>query len=102
MRTAVLYVILFVSRFFGFLAPRACRFHPSCSRYAIEAFENFRFFQAFWLMTKRILRCHPLSAGGYDPVPGRHSEACHESWQAEESQNEILRFAQDDVLLRSL
>ena len=48
---------------------RHCRFEPSCSRYAIEAVEKHGAGQGGWLATKRLLRCHPWCAGGYDPVP---------------------------------
>ena len=57
-----------VSGFFRALGWRACRFHPSCSQYARDAFEGEIFFKALWLSVRRILRCHPFSAGGYDPV----------------------------------
>ena len=46
-----------------------CRFFPSCSNYALEAYEKFNFFYASLLTFWRILRCNPLSKGGYDPVP---------------------------------
>ncbi len=46
-----------------------CRFNPSCSSYAIEAYRLHGFFKGTWLTTKRILRCHPWGGCGYDPVP---------------------------------
>ena len=49
--------------------PPACRFEPSCSRYAHTALENFSTPRALGLIVWRLLRCQPFGAGGYDPVP---------------------------------
>ncbi|OKY27545.1 membrane protein insertion efficiency factor YidD [Thalassotalea sp. PP2-459] len=46
-----------------------CRFTPTCSFYAIEAINRFGVVKGCWLAGKRILKCHPLNAGGEDPVP---------------------------------
>lgn len=46
-----------------------CKYNPSCSNYAIGAYEKFNFFTASFLTFYRILRCNPFSKGGYDPVP---------------------------------
>ncbi|WP_042156953.1 membrane protein insertion efficiency factor YidD [Planktothrix agardhii] len=51
------------------LFPPVCRFHPTCSQYAIEAIETFGIVSGSWLALKRILRCHPYHPGGYDPIP---------------------------------
>ncbi|MBR2847357.1 MAG: membrane protein insertion efficiency factor YidD [Clostridia bacterium] len=46
-----------------------CRFIPTCSQYAFEAFSKYRFFKALWLSVLRILRCNPWGKSGYDPLP---------------------------------
>jgi len=49
--------------------PKACRFEPSCSRYAFAAIERHGAIKGTWLAAKRLSRCHPFGGYGYDPVP---------------------------------
>lgn len=51
------------------LLGRSCRFHPSCSEYAIEALERHGPVIGLWLAIRRVARCHPWHPGGFDPVP---------------------------------
>jgi hypothetical protein len=50
------------------MLPAACRFVPTCSEYAAEAVERYGVVRGGWKASMRLLRCHPFSRGGYDPV----------------------------------
>ena len=54
-----------------------CRFHPSCSTYAIEALETHGIFKGSWLALRRLGKCHPLHPGGFDPVPPNDTKMVH-------------------------
>lgn len=70
---ALIAPIRFYRRFISPLLPPACRYEPTCSRYAIQAIEIHGPIKGFWLALKRILRCHPIhwlgGSEGFDPVP---------------------------------
>jgi putative membrane protein insertion efficiency factor len=57
---------LLISPLYG----NVCRYYPSCSAYALRAVSVHGAVKGSWLTVRRLLRCHPWAAGGYDPVPG--------------------------------
>jgi putative membrane protein insertion efficiency factor len=65
--------MIFIIRFYQYAIspylPPSCRFTPTCSDYAIEAFRRFGFFRGFILSVRRVFSCHPWHCGGHDPVP---------------------------------
>ncbi|MDE2748734.1 MAG: membrane protein insertion efficiency factor YidD [Chloroflexota bacterium] len=69
LKWVMLRLIWAYKRFISPLLPSACRFTPTCSVYACEAIEAYGAIQGSWMGFRRILRCHPLNPGGYDPVP---------------------------------
>ena len=57
--------------------PSRCRFHPSCSAYALEALAEHGARRGTWLAARRVSRCHPWHAGGLDPVPPSNKRSPH-------------------------
>lgn len=55
------------------LKPPTCRFVPTCSTYAMHALRRHGALRGTWLIVRRLLRCHPFCAPGYDPVPDQRS-----------------------------
>ncbi len=51
-----------------FMTESFCRFQPTCSEYTYQAIEKYGAVKGMWLGFKRILRCHPFSKGGYEPL----------------------------------
>lgn len=71
-RLAILPAVLIIRLYQATLAPfvgRQCRFHPTCSNYALDALRYHGLLRGLALAARRIARCHPFSKGGYDPVP---------------------------------
>lgn len=67
-RGAVLGTLRLYRRAVSPLLPPACRFHPSCSCYAIESVEKYGVLRGLGLALRRLAKCHPFHPGGYDPV----------------------------------
>ncbi len=71
-KNPLLHVILFIIKAYKIilspLLPSSCRFYPSCSEYAATSFRKYGVLKGIVLSLKRLARCHPLNAGGYDPV----------------------------------
>lgn len=65
-------LVLLVRGYQLFISPvlgSHCRFQPTCSQYALEALRMHGALKGIWLALRRVLRCHPLHPGAYDPVP---------------------------------
>lgn len=70
------YIFIFIIKLYRrYVSPLkrqpCCRFSPSCSLYALTAYEKHGFFAGTYLSLKRILKCNPFCKGGFDPVPER-------------------------------
>ncbi len=69
MKPLLIILIKFYQYFISPLTGQNCRYHPTCSAYALEAVEKYGSFKGTALAVKRVARCHPFHAGGFDPVP---------------------------------
>lgn len=64
----IILIINVYQKFISPLKPSCCRFHPTCSEYALQSIEKYGAISGGFMALKRILRCHPFNPGGYDPV----------------------------------
>ncbi len=69
MKKFLIFVIRIYRVFISPIKPPSCRFYPTCSTYAIQVIEKYGALKGTFMAIKRILKCHPLHQGGYDPVP---------------------------------
>lgn len=69
MKAAILWILRTYKRYVSPWLPGACRFEPTCSVYMYQAIEKKGVLRGLYLGIKRLLRCHPFCAGGFDPVP---------------------------------
>ncbi len=74
MKKVYAWLIYFASSFLKMGQYSTCRFHPTCSAYAVEALEKRSFMDALAMIAKRLFRCHPWSSGGSDPVEPKFQE----------------------------
>ena len=75
MKYVMIWLVRLYQKFISPIKPSCCRFTPTCSAYAIEAFTKRGFFVGFGLTVWRILRCNPFCKGGYDPVPEKKAKS---------------------------
>jgi len=68
-RRSILLLVRFYQMFISPALPPHCAHTPTCSQYMMEAVQKHGAGRGVWLGVKRLLRCHPFSKGGYDPVP---------------------------------
>ena len=68
MRTLTVGILGIYKRWISPCLPSACRYHPTCSEYMMEAIEKHGVARGVWMGTRRLLRCHPFHEGGFDPV----------------------------------
>lgn len=69
MKYVMIWLLGLYRKYISPIKPPCCRYSPTCSAYAIEAFKKRGFFVGLFLTIWRLLRCNPFSKGGYDPVP---------------------------------
>jgi hypothetical protein len=68
MRQLLIAGLRIYKRWISPLLPSACRFHPTCSEYMMQAIQTHGAVRGVWMGLKRIARCHPFHQGGFDPV----------------------------------
>ena len=83
-------------KFISPIKPPCCRFTPTCSEYALEAFTKRGFFIGFILSVWRVLRCNPFSKGGYDPVPEKGLRRVKINTENEQENTEFINSEKEN------
>jgi len=68
LKVLLIFAIRFYQKNISPALPAYCRFYPTCSQYALEAIERYGPFKGLFMAVLRVLKCHPLHPGGFDPV----------------------------------
>ena len=99
MKHVMIWLVRLYRKIISPLKPPCCRFTPTCSAYAIEAFTKRGFFVGLILTLGRIMRCNPFFKGGYDPVPEkgfRNPKNIKGPWEDEKTDTE-KDFSNDET-----
>ncbi len=94
-RNILIIVLKLYRRLISPIYGQVCRFFPSCSAYALEAVTVHGAVKGSWFAARRVLRCHPWSAGGVDPVPS----PAHIDWDDPSTVPLIVQLNHPDVFL---
>lgn len=77
MKQIAIALVRFYQKYISPLKRRpTCIYVPTCSAYALEAYQRFGFWKGTYLSVRRVLSCHPFHRGGYDPVPDKEEKKC--------------------------
>ncbi|MDO4765516.1 MAG: membrane protein insertion efficiency factor YidD [Eubacteriales bacterium] len=77
MKQMAIALVRFYQKYISPLKRRpTCIYVPTCSAYALEAYQRFGFWKGTYLSVRRVLSCHPFHRGGYDPVPDKEEKKC--------------------------
>ncbi|MBO7293693.1 MAG: membrane protein insertion efficiency factor YidD [Clostridia bacterium] len=87
MKHLCIWLIRGYQKFISPAKPSCCRFTPTCSAYAIEAFQKRGFLIGLFLTVWRLLRCNPFCRAGYDPVPLKGIRPFSRSWEDDDTPN---------------
>ena len=88
MKYVAIFFVRLYRKWISPLKPPCCRFTPTCSAYALEAFQKRGFFVGLYLSLRRIFRCNPFGKAGYDPVPEKRFKKVPLRSRGEVSQNQ--------------